>query len=125
MIDSSVVLAYLFDEPGGDRFEPYIDGGRMSAVNYSEVIARLARRDADTPLIAPLVASFPLTIIDLGKDVAVIAGQLIAYTRDHGLSLGDRVCLAQAMVDDATVVTADTAWLPLAETLALPIELIR
>ena len=125
MIDSTVMLAYLFDEPGGDQFESYIEGGAMSVVNYSEVIARLAREDATAHRIEALKSNFPLSVVDFRKDVAEIAGELIPYTKDHGLSIGDRVCLAQALSDDAIVVTADKAWLPLSRILSLPIELIQ
>jgi len=51
------------------------------------------------------------------------AGALIAQTRELGLSLGDRACLALAIAREATVYTADRAWKDL--SLQIRIEVIR
>jgi PIN domain nuclease of toxin-antitoxin system len=46
-------------------------------------------------------------------------------TRAHGLSLGDRLCLAAAQRLKAQVHTADRAWLDVADALQLDIRCIR
>ena len=38
------------------------------------------------------------------------AGELVVLGRPLGLSLGDRLCLATALIHQAEVLTADAAW---------------
>ena len=45
--------------------------------------------------------------------------------RTHGLSLGDRLCLAAAQRLKAQVHTADRVWLDVADALRLDIRCIR
>jgi PIN domain nuclease of toxin-antitoxin system len=56
------------------------------------------------------VAEYPVTIVPFTQRLAMIAGLLVSRTRDRGLSLGDRACLALAMDLKLPVVTADRAW---------------
>ena len=51
------------------------------------------------------VALMPFDVSD-----AETAADLWVRTRHHGLSLGDRACLALAARIDAPAVTADRAW---------------
>ena len=55
----------------------------------------------------------------------LLNAQLRAATRELGLSLGDRACLALARGLQATAVTADRAWAELAEATGVRIEVIR
>jgi PIN domain nuclease of toxin-antitoxin system len=41
ILDASAVLAYLHREPGGDTVALFLDSGLISAVNLSEVAARI------------------------------------------------------------------------------------
>ena len=47
------------------------------------------------------------------------------WHRGSGLSLGDRFCLALAKRLDCPALTADRAWLPVADDAGVRIELIR
>jgi len=47
VLDASALLALFLDEEGADRTEEVLDGGLISAVNLSEVGARLADLGAD------------------------------------------------------------------------------
>ena len=64
----------------------------------------------------PLIAEFD-------AEQARLAGELLLRTRSLGLSLGDRACLALAMVLKAPVYTADRIWKGL--KLGVPIHVIR
>jgi PIN domain nuclease of toxin-antitoxin system len=49
-------------------------------------------------------------VLPFTAEHAKTAGSLVAQTRPLGLSLGDRACLALALVLHAPVYTADRAW---------------
>ena len=96
--------------------EPLIDlsqilkGATISAVNFTEVMTRLhgETQGSSYPVtdILELVQVVPFT-----QDQALVAADLRTSTRRHGLSLGDRACLALAITSGATAYTADRVWL--------------
>ena len=55
-------------------------------------------------------AMLGLEIIDFDERHAIEAARLRAATRHLGLSLGDRSCLACAILQNATAITADRQW---------------
>jgi len=116
VLDASALLAYLRDEAGADAVAGAIgEGAAISTANLAEVLSRLADRGADPQrverqltergLLDGAVAVEPLT-----KSDAVEIARLRPLTREHGLSLGDRACLALARRLDVPAVTADSAW---------------
>lgn len=116
ILDASALLAYLRDESGADAVADEIaTGAAISTVNLGEVLSRVADRGADPARVARqmtdrglldgAITVEPFTVAD-----AVEVARLRPLTRDHGLSLGDRACVALAKRFDAPVVTADTAW---------------
>jgi len=57
---------------------------------------------------ARLLASFGLTVIDVGAADAEVAADL--WRQGTGLSLADRLCLALGLRMDLPVATTDAAW---------------
>ncbi|HEV2702627.1 MAG TPA: type II toxin-antitoxin system VapC family toxin [Steroidobacteraceae bacterium] len=110
--DASALLAVAFAEPGADAVLELLSqpGGEVSAVNWSEVGAKLAERGLKTDDIARELSAFGLDVIPFDEEQANIAASLRPATRPLGLSLGDRSCLALAQVRSARVVTADSNW---------------
>jgi len=136
VLDASAWLAYLLDETAANAVEDLVvDGAVMSAVNLAEVCSRLAdvRRDvalvleraaaalsradeprfvtSGLPVLPETIEVMPFTEAD-----AWTVGGLRLATRDTGLSLGDRACLALARRIDASVVTTNKSWLDLDAT---------
>jgi PIN domain nuclease of toxin-antitoxin system len=116
ILDASALLAHLRDEPGADVVAEAIAGGAViSTVNLAEVFSRVADRGGDPAKLAAeltqsglldgAIAVEPFTAAD-----AIDVGRLRPLTRDAGLSLGDRACLALARRMEAPALTADTAW---------------
>lgn len=116
VLDASALLAYLRDEPGADEVAEVIAGGAtVSTVNLAEVFstaadrgldpAQLAEQLAERGLLDGAIAVEPFTPAD-----AIEVGALRPLTREAGLSLGDRACLALARRLGAPVYTADTTW---------------
>jgi ribonuclease VapC len=116
VLDASALLAYLRDEPGAEAVSGAIaDGAVISTVNLAEVFSRAADRGVDPVTLAAGLRERGLlggaiTVEQFTVDDAVDAGQLRPLTRDAGLSLGDRACLALARRLGACALTADTAW---------------
>jgi PIN domain nuclease of toxin-antitoxin system len=124
VLDASALLALLQNEPGAGMVANRLTGCVMSAVNLSEVVAKLV--DHGLPE-ADLHAALHVLDIDVrafDAEAAYAAGELRRTTRDAGLSLGDRACLALAIQLGAVAVTADRAWGRLTDG-RLRVELIR
>lgn len=116
VLDASAFLAYLREEPGADVVEKVIgDGAAISTANLAEVLSRVADRGGNPQRVARqlteqgllhgAIAVEPMTTED-----AIEIARLRPLTREHGLSLGDRACVALARRLGAPAVTADSAW---------------
>ena len=122
-MDTSAVLASLWNEPGAARVDEVIAEARISAVNLSELIAKLVDRGASDDQVGDILAALNLEVEAFSAGQARLCGELRRTTRAFGLSLGDRCCLALAQSENALVLTADRAWASL-ET-DVEIEVIR
>jgi len=116
VLDASAVLAYLQGEPG-DRpiLESLQAGAAISAVNWTEVLAKLFDIGLDAEQIASELASggvvgVSLRIWPFDEQLARGAARLRPATRALGLSLGDRACLALGHSLGLPVITADRSW---------------
>lgn len=125
VLDASALLAYLRDEPGAEAVADAVAGGAaISTVNLGEVLSRVADRGADPARVARQMTARGLldgaiTVEAFTSADAVEVGRLRPLTREHGLSLGDRACLALARRLALPAVTADTAWAKLGLELEL------
>ena len=112
VLDASAVLTLLYREPGHELVAELLDGAVISAVNWSEVVQKLAQRGVPDPaaVTAGLLA-LGADVLSFGRDDAEAAAALWPAGRARGLSLGDRACLAVAKaVPSGFAVTADGAW---------------
>jgi PIN domain nuclease of toxin-antitoxin system len=124
VLDASVMLAFIQGEPGSEKLtEELLRGAVCGAVNLAEVHAKLVSRgwpvdeaweDARTPT---------QEVIPFDLSQARIAGDLVPHTRAFGLSLGDRACLALALIFKAPVYTTEQTWKKL--KLEVPVHVIR
>lgn len=123
VIDASVVLAFLLDEPGGDVL--INDGGPflLSTVNLAEVLTKVIERELSVDDMMLVLRRLPIAYIDHGREDARRAAELRPATRALGRSLGDRVCLALAQRQGTPVLTAERKWAEL--DLGIDIRLIR
>lgn len=123
VFDSSALLAITYGEDGAAVALRAAGDAIMSAVNATEVITRLIDRGASEEEAREILHSYGLAIRPFDEPLAVAAGFLRTATRQYGLSLGDRACLALAMRERAPVVTADRAWARL--DLGIDVQVIR
>ena len=123
VFDSSALLAITFEEEGAEVAARALNDGMISAVNASEVIARYVDLGANEEDARASLLAFGLEICPFDESLAIAAGLMRTTTRDAGLSLGDRACIALAIREQARVLTADRAWAAL--DLGITVELIR
>lgn len=122
VLDSSALLAVFGNEPGAEQIWPLLEDSVISAVNFSECIAKITlASERNAPVEEARIALNDLArhIVPFDESMAKIAGEMAAKTQQFGLSLGDRACLATAEHLDLEAVTADKVW----GKLKLPIKI--
>lgn len=123
ILDASTVLAALRSEPGGQAVWGRLAGARISSVNLSEIVSKLIDLGSEPDMALQDVSALRLNVVPFDTETALLAGRLREATRHRGLSLGDRACLALAIRENATALTADRNWADLG--LPCKVELIR
>ena len=110
VLDASALLCLLQEEPGAERVARALPAAVIGAVNYSEVVGKLAESGLDEPTVDRLTDALQLKVIAFDRTQARLAGALRLATRKLGLSLGDRACLALAAAEGATALTCERVW---------------
>ena len=125
VLDASALLALLLQEPGADRVKSVLDRSVLSAVNLAEVVSHYAKFGASRRDIEALLRPLPIRITAVDAALSYDAGMLRPLTLPHGLSLGDRYCLALARREKLPALTAERRWLEVADATGVDVELIR
>ncbi len=123
ILDASALLAFLHEEPGGERVSPVLEGAHVSAVNWSEVLQKSLQRDVDIDGMQQEFTEVGVIFEPFTPEQAETAVRLFTRIRNHGLSLADRACLALAVEKGLPVLTADQTWGQL--KLDVAIEVVR
>ena len=123
ILDASALLAFLFGESGAERVEVEIASGATSTVNWAEVWQKMLDRGAPPEEGKTAVLRAGLELVSLSTDTAERAARLRDATREAGLSLADRCCLALAAERGVTALTTDAAWTSV--DLGIDVQLIR
>jgi PIN domain nuclease of toxin-antitoxin system len=110
VLDASALMAVLREEAGSAAVEAVLDHAAISAVNLSEVQAKLVERGTAAGTAWSSLVDLDLEVVDFDAPQAKAAGDLRSLTRAQGLSLGDRACLALAQALGLPAMTADRAW---------------
>jgi len=123
VFDSSALLATAFDEVGAVVAARALSGSSTCTVNVCEIVSRFTDLGASEEDACWTFWEFGLDVHPFDGELAIAAGLLRRSTRDAGLSLGDRACIALALRERAKVITADRSWADL--ELQVEIALIR
>ena len=123
VFDASAIIAASNSEAGSSTVLALKDKSAVSTVNLAEVKGKLVQRGLAPGDAWAVALAFSGEVFSFDSEQASIAGSLVEFTRPYGLSLGDRVCLALALVLDAPVYTTDRTWAKL--DLGLRIHLLR
>jgi ribonuclease VapC len=124
VLDSSAVLAVILEEPGAEVVRALTASAKViSAVNFEEVRTKLIDRGMRSHEALDALSKMRLQVEAFTDADAVKASDLRTATKEAGLSLGDRACLALGQRLNAVVVTADRVWKDL--QVRVRVELIR
>ena len=123
VLDASAVIALLRSEPGCDIVQGAIADAIITAVNYSEVLKKTIERGGTGEAAASFVRGLSIAIIPFDETLAALSADLYPQTKEHGLSLADRACLALGIQRNCRVLTSERRMaLP---TLSIKVKLIR
>ena len=125
VFDSSALLAFSRQEPGANLAASHLSTGHVSAVNASEFVQKLSQYGDNGARALEILERLGLKVQEVGREDAIVAAAIYGMSKPFGLSLGDRMCLALAQRLGAEVLTADEAWLNVAEVLELRITSVR
>lgn len=127
VLDASALLAVSKGERGAELVMELINTKDcvISSVNMAEVGTRLLDLGLPIHELGRGITQFSVDIIDFNQEQALASAALRPLTKSSGLSLGDRACLALAQLMQGCVVTADRAWLDIAETTKIKVLMIR
>jgi PIN domain nuclease of toxin-antitoxin system len=123
VVDASAVLALLNQETGSEEISQCTENAAISAVNLSEVIAKLAEAGIPAEDIRQILANLNLEVIPFNAEQAFQAGMMRPSTKSLGLSFGDRACLALGIYLKQPVLTTDRLWGSL--NLGIEIRVVR
>jgi PIN domain nuclease of toxin-antitoxin system len=123
VVDASIILAAVLQEPGHEVIFQLAKPPLISAVNLAEARSKMVDKGYPQEGIDESLAMFRLSVVAFDDKQAVVAAELRRTTRSHGLSLGDRACLALALSQDAVALTTDRAWQGI--DLPVQVELVR
>lgn len=119
VLDASALLAWLQDEPGASVVRERLDGGIVSAANWSEVLQKIELHGRDATEAGILLEALGIEVADVTKEDGEEAARLWAGARH--LSLADRLCLAAGKRLGAEVLTADSAWLSVDDRISVTV----
>lgn len=110
VLDASAVLALLQAEPGAETVSAVIEAGVISAVNWTEVVGKLAIGGMPHAQAVSTINALPAAVYPFTREHAALAAELVPVARPLGLSLADRACLALGRFTGWPVLTADRKW---------------
>lgn len=111
ILDASAILAVLQNETGKDKVETILDKSAISRINFVEVLTKLVEKGMTIDEAQETFDDLELKIIEFDENQSLKAVEIRPLTKHLGLSLGDRCCLALAILEGLPAVTADKNWI--------------
>jgi ribonuclease VapC len=127
VMDASAILALMQAEKGWEVVDDLIREQQCvaSCVNIAEVGTRMIDKGLAPSQLERTLKELDIQPVDFDLEQSTLCAELRLNTKFAGLSLGDRACLALTKLMDGTAVTADRAWLDIAETTKIKVLMIR
>jgi ribonuclease VapC len=110
VLDTSAVLAFVFDEQGARMVQGHLGAANVCSVNVTEIIAKMIDRKWAVERAIATFEALGVEVTPYDRALSLRAGVMRKATKNQGLSLGDRACLSLAERERLPVLTADRAW---------------
>ncbi len=114
MIDASAVIAAVFKEPGEKVVHDILfeenQAFCITAVNAAEVIYKFMAKGFSQQAAIETFEAVNLKLLPVDYDMAKQTAIIWPHTKQIGASMGDRFCLAAAIIHNAIAVTAEKSW---------------
>lgn len=111
VFDSSALIMLFAKEPGYEVVRQNMKHAIISTINIAEVykycieVQNLSEDDCKD-----LIKLCGIKIIDFCEEQALISAKIVKNTKQYGLSLGDRGCIALATLKNCPILTCDKIW---------------
>jgi ribonuclease VapC len=121
VLDASAVLAWLFQEHGGQLVDRMLEHSALSTVNLAEVLYRSDEAGMATDELEDDLKALGLRVVPFTDGDARLVPEIRRTARREGtrLSLADCCCLATGVHLNLPVVGGDQAW----ESLRLGVDI--
>jgi PIN domain nuclease of toxin-antitoxin system len=111
VFDSSAIIALFAKEKGYEFIKKHMKDAIISSVNIAEVYKYCIEvQNLTEDETKDLIKLLDIKIIDFSNEQALITATLVSKTKKYGLSLGDRACIALAMLGKHSIITCDSIW---------------
>lgn len=121
VLDSSALMALLNGETGASLVAENITDSAISAVNLSEVVAKLCSRGILETEVHSALEGLGFEVVAFGEVQAYQCDWLSSSTKALGLSLGGRACLSLANMLGLPALTADKTWAHLSSEISVTV----
>ena len=127
VMDASAMLALMQAEKGWEVVDELIQEQQCvaSCVNIAEVGTRMFDKGLAPSQLERTLKETNIEPVDFDLEQSSLCAELRLSTKNAGLSLGDRACLALAKLMDGTAVTSDRAWLDIEKKNQIKVLMIR
>ena len=123
VLDSSAILAVVFDERGAEAVSPRRGGAFVSTVSLAECLSKMLDRGFGQAMAQEILHGFGLKAIPFDDKQVWRAGVLRSRYRRANLSFADCACLALAAETGLPALTGDRLWAELDH--GIPVEVFR
>ncbi len=110
LFDTSAILALINNEMGKGIAEKFLGRISVSSVNLGEFYGKLMDYGIEEGECIEIAESVINKVIDFDEELSLRTASLRVLTKDQGLSLGDRACIATGIHYDLAIYTADKSW---------------
>lgn len=125
VLDASAVLAVILDEDGAAMVLNHAADAHLSTVNASESMAKLMEYGLTPEQSRRQIDRLELNIHPFDIELAASTATLRSSTKQFGLSLGDRACLALSQRTGLPILTSDRRMAESKDVVGIDIRMIR
>lgn len=110
IIDSSALLAVIYNETGMDKAKEYFDNSYMSVINAAECLIVLTRNGMPENVAQNLLESIISKFLPCEYHDAELIAKVKNANSTLGLSLADCTCISLGNKLGLQIITADKEW---------------